>query len=357
MQANMSFLLRVKIFLILIAPIIVFAQPTANFSANNTTGCSPFSLVVNFQDASIGNPTSYLWQFGDPSMSTSTLANPTFVYSSPGCYDVTLIVTNGTGTDTLTQNCFIEIFPQPTPGFIPSATSGCAPLSVTFTDTSVSNGGTITNWQWTLSDGSPGTGPTPTFNFPTAPDTIGVVLTVTNSNGCQNTAVFTNLITVAAPPVVDFSASITSSCNPPLSVNFTNNTQINGATNPSYLWSFPGGQTPGGQNTSTLQTPPAITYTADGQYDVSLIITAANGCTDTLVQPALIGIGGVIADFTVSDSVVCLGEPITFTNISTGGVSSIGWDFGETPGIDATTNTATYTYNTPGTLFGNSISE
>ena len=349
MQAKSSFLLRIKILLILLFPVVVFAQPTANFTANNTTGCSPFSLVVNFQDISTGNPTGYLWQFGDASNSTSTLANPTFVYSGAGCYDVTLIVTNAGGTDTLTQTCFVEIYPQPIPGFIPSNTSGCAPMTVTFTDTSVSNGGTITNWQWTLSDGSPGTGPTPSFTFPTAPDTIGVVLTVTNSNGCQNTAVFPNLITVADPPVVDFAPDVNSSCNPPLTVNFTNNTQINGAINPTYTWLFPGGQTPGGQNNSNQQNPPPITYTADGQYDVTLIVASANGCADTLVQPALIGVGGVVASFTASSNVICLGDTIDFVNTSTGGVSSLEWNFGETAGVDATTTTASYVYTTPGT--------
>ncbi|MCB0836933.1 MAG: PKD domain-containing protein, partial [Bacteroidetes bacterium] len=345
----MSLLLKVQIFLALMLPLAVFSQPTANFTANNTTGCSPFSLVVNFQNLTTGNPTSFLWRFGDPANSTSTIANPTFVYSTPGCYDVTLIATNAGGSDTLIQTCFIQIFPQPIPGFTPGLVDGCAPYSVTFNDTSVANGGVITNWQWTLSDGSPGSGPNPTFTFTNAPDTIGLVLTVTNSNGCQATSVFPDIITVADPPVVDFAVDVNSACNPPLTVNFTNNSQINGATNPSYLWLFPGGQTPGGQNSSTQQTPPPISYTTPGQFDVTLIISSANGCTDTLVQPNLIGIGGVVADFTISDTVICIGEPITFASTSTGGVNSIAWNFGEFAGINSTGATTTYTYSTPGT--------
>lgn len=327
----------------LVFPSAIFAQPTANFTADTTSGCSPFSLVVNFLNLSTGGPTSYKWEFGDPGNGTSTLANPTFIYSSPGCYDVTLIATNALGSDTFTQTCFIEIFPQPTPGFILDATEGCVPLTVTFTDTSVANSGVISNVQWTLSDGSPGSGLSPSFTF-LAPDTIGVVMTVTNSQGCQRTSVFPNVITIFDGPVANFSVNTNSACISPLTVNFTNTTQVNGASNPSYEWLFPGG-TPA---TSNAVTPPPITYNAQGQYDVTLIVTSANGCTDTLVQPNLIGIGGVIADFTTSATQVCLGDTITFTSISTGGVSSLGWNFGESAGVNSTANTVNYVYTSPG---------
>ncbi|MDX2247847.1 MAG: PKD domain-containing protein [Bacteroidia bacterium] len=324
-------------------PAAVFAQPTANFTADTTSGCSPFSLVVNFLNLSTGGATSYKWEFGDPGNGTSTLANPTFIYSSPGCYDVTLIATNALGSDTLTQTCFIQIFPQPTPGFTVDAAEGCVPFTVTFTDTSASNGGVISNVQWTLSDGSPGSGSNPSFTFNT-PDTIGVVMTVTNSNGCQRTSVFPNVIRVYNAPVANFSVNANSACIAPLTVNFTNLTQANGATNPTYQWLFPGG-TPASSNATT---PPPITYNAPGQYDVTLIVGSANGCADTLFQPNLIGIGGVIADFTTTATQVCLGDTITFTNISTGGVSSIGWNFGEVAGINSTANTVSYVYSNPG---------
>lgn len=325
-------------------PTAIFAQPAVDFTADTTTGCDPFSLVVNFINQTTGAGTiTYQWQFGDPGSGTSSLANPTFVYNGPGCYDVTLTATNAQGSNSITKPCFIEIFPQPTPGFTVDTDEGCVPLTVTFTDTSIANGGTITNWQWTLSDGSPGSGPNPSFTF-NSPGNIGVVLSVTNSNGCQNTAIFSNVVTVLDPPVVDFSPDINSSCTAPATVNFTNNTQTNGASNPTYSWSFPGG-TPA---TSNAANPPAVTYNAPGQYDVTLIVTSTNACTDTLYQPGLIGIGGVVADYTLTDSVICLGDTITFTNQSTGGVASIEWNFGETPGTNSTANTVSYVYSTPG---------
>ena len=60
-------------------------QVTADFTTiTSTTGCG--SLVVEFKDLSLGNPTTLLWDFGNGN--TSTLKNPTAVYNTPGVYDV-----------------------------------------------------------------------------------------------------------------------------------------------------------------------------------------------------------------------------------------------------------------------------
>ena len=319
---------------IFLIPQAVFGQLNANFTADTTSGCNPFSLLVTFQDLSTGNPTSYLWNFGDASNSTSVLANPSFLYSDPGCYDVTLIVTDAGGAmDTLTQTCFIEIFPSLRWDLRYDPADGCAPFTVCLTDTSNSNGGgNIVDWEWTLSNGSPGAGPNPCFNLTTAPDTLGVVLTVTTSLGCRATSVFQDVITVYEPPILDFSTNVNSACAPPLTVNVNNLSQLNGAPNPEYTWYFPGGVVVGGADSASGVIPPPITYNAAGQYDITLVFRSGTGCADTLVRTNAIGIGGVTADYTTSATRICLGDSITFTNTSSGGVNSLGWNFGETPG-------------------------
>lgn len=58
---------------------------------------------ASFTDRSTGNPTSWRWNFGDeqfPTRNTSTLQNPTHVYSFPGTYTVTLEVSDGSITRT-----------------------------------------------------------------------------------------------------------------------------------------------------------------------------------------------------------------------------------------------------------------
>ncbi len=85
----------------------VTSPPVANFSADLSTVCTG---VVSFQDLSTNSPTSWLWNFGDGSP-TSTLKNPTHTYSTtvPGNYTVTLTATNSFGGNTVTKTSFVNI--------------------------------------------------------------------------------------------------------------------------------------------------------------------------------------------------------------------------------------------------------
>ncbi|MAB80303.1 MAG: hypothetical protein CMJ89_13195, partial [Planctomycetes bacterium] len=60
------------------------AAPVADFAANPTSGEAP--LNVGFSDLSSETPTAWAWNFGDGA--TSTLQNPTHVYSTAGTFTV-----------------------------------------------------------------------------------------------------------------------------------------------------------------------------------------------------------------------------------------------------------------------------
>lgn len=65
---------------------------------------------VNFTDQTTGTPTSWSWSFPGGNPSTSTAQNPAGIqYASSGTYDVTLIVSDGTNTDTITKPAFITV--------------------------------------------------------------------------------------------------------------------------------------------------------------------------------------------------------------------------------------------------------
>lgn len=335
-----------------------WAQATADFSADQTSGCASSPLVVRFTNESVGE-TSVRYFFGDANNSTSTLPNPTFIYSAPGCYDVTMVAFSPQGNDTLVQTCFVEIFPLPEPDFEVDVADGCAPLQVSFTDLSVANADSIVAYTWVVSDGSNSTDPNPTFTFNT-PDTLDVVLTLTNSNGCTISQPFQDVIILREPAELDFEVDVNSACGPPLQVNFTNQSDPGGAQNPQYSWEFPGGSVSGGGgNTFTGQTPPPVNYTADGNFDVSLILDADNACGDTLELTDVVNIGGVTGDFVADNQTICLGDTINFSSTTTGGVTSYGWDFGENPGVDDTLSNTSYVYSQPGTysvtLFANNV--
>jgi PKD repeat protein len=76
-----------------------------NFSSDVTTGVGP--LTVQFTDQSTGNPTSWVWTFGDGG--TSAEQNPSHEYTTPGVYDVLLTASNGVSDDTLLRNDYIAV--------------------------------------------------------------------------------------------------------------------------------------------------------------------------------------------------------------------------------------------------------
>jgi PKD repeat protein len=85
-------------------------QPTlhANFSAKPTSGFVP--LEVDFEDSSVGYPTSWLWNFGDGY--TDTLRNPTHIYNDTGYFDVKLVASNPQDTDSLIKKNYIHVLPS-----------------------------------------------------------------------------------------------------------------------------------------------------------------------------------------------------------------------------------------------------
>ncbi|MFT7333640.1 MAG: hypothetical protein ACI81S_001861, partial [Sphingobacteriales bacterium] len=70
--------------------------PQADFGFTND------STTVNFFDQTAFDPTSWAWDFGDDK-GISTEQNPTYIFDSLGSYQVTLIATNASGSDTVSK--------------------------------------------------------------------------------------------------------------------------------------------------------------------------------------------------------------------------------------------------------------
>ena len=310
------------------------AQVTAAFSASPTSGCSP--LVVQFTDLSTGPVTGWSWNFGNGN--TSNLQNPAAVYVTPGQYTVTLTVTDGSNNNTVTQTNLITVFQNPTAAFTSTNPNGCAPLTVCFSDASIPGDGTINQWLWDFGDGQNSTQQNPCHVYPAA-GSYTVTLVATDDNGCSNTTVVTNYVSVSNTPVAAFSGGPLSACDPPLAANFNNNSS-GGLAPLSYQWDF------GDGNGSTAQNP-SNTYTTYGTFNVTLIATDANGCTDTLTQNAYVNINNITADFTVDTTVTCVGQPLNFTDLSLGSPNTWTWDFGDGNGSNA--QNPSHSYGAAGT--------
>ena len=82
--------------------------PVALFSYSPPTGSSA-PWTVSFVDESMDNPTSWLWDFGDGTISTDV--SPMHGYSEPGVYNVSLTVTNAAGSNTISYLVTISATP------------------------------------------------------------------------------------------------------------------------------------------------------------------------------------------------------------------------------------------------------
>ncbi|MDG1158119.1 MAG: M43 family zinc metalloprotease [Flavobacteriales bacterium] len=84
----------------------------ADFSASQTTICAGAS--VNFQNASLNEPSTWTWSFPGGSPSSSSQVNPqNITYATAGTYQVSLTVSNDAGTDTETKTAFITVGSAP----------------------------------------------------------------------------------------------------------------------------------------------------------------------------------------------------------------------------------------------------
>ncbi|MCK9593647.1 MAG: PKD domain-containing protein [Methanoregula sp.] len=193
------------------------APPVADFTGTPTSGTTP--LTVRFTDASTRSPISWNWVFGDGSSVNATVQNPVHTYAKAGTYTVSLSVTNAGGTNTKTIADYIAVSPakvMPVANFLGSPSSGNAPHTVRFNDTST---GSPTSWKWSFGDGNSSTLQNTVHTY-TFNGSFTVSLNVTNNDG-SNVTVRSNYIFVNVPKTIpNFIVNVTSGITP-LPVSFT----------------------------------------------------------------------------------------------------------------------------------------
>lgn len=151
------------------------------FQANGNT--------VNFVDQSTGNPTSWLWNFGDNT--TSSQQNPIHTYAAAGNYTVTLTVSNASGSNSTSQ--IVSLTPATPPQAAFTVTTTQNSLQANFIDASTGN---PTSWLWNFGDGTPASTQRNPVHTYAAAGTYTATLTVANANGSTSAS---KAVTVPAP--------------------------------------------------------------------------------------------------------------------------------------------------------------
>ncbi|MDQ3108871.1 MAG: PKD domain-containing protein [Bacteroidota bacterium] len=289
-----------------------------------TASASPTTICVGQTTTLTGNGAStYVWNPGNlPGASVIVSPVTTTTYTVTG--------TSAAGcTNTAQVTIIVNSCPGPIAAFTASATSICIGDSIDFTDAST---GGPTSWSWSFPGGTPAssTSQNVTDVYWIVAGTYTVTLTATNGSGSTSA---TQIITVNPAPNIIVTAS-------PATICVGQNSTLTGAGASTYTW------TPGPLSGIPVTVSPAATTT------YTVVGTSAAGCTNSAqvtvtVQPCL----SPQVDFMANDTVLCVGDCISFTDLTANNPIAWQWTFsGASVSTSSVQNPTNICYPTAGTF-------
>jgi gliding motility-associated-like protein len=311
------------------ALITVYPNPLPGFTSTSTNGCSlPFS--VTFTDTTSG-AVSWSWTFGDGG--TSTLQKPVHNYTVAGSYNVTLTVKNANGCSATVLKNNLVVISLPVVKFGGTPLKGCAPYTVTFTDSSVSSN-PIVSWVWDFGNGQKTTTAIGTaMSTYTLPGQYTVKLKIITANGCVDSLIKVNYVKAGVKPISNFTYNPDTICFG-MGITFTNaSVNANG-----WKWIF-------GDGANDTVPNPMHVYGDTGTFTVSLI-ALNNGCPDTMTKLKIITVNPPIPSFTSTLS--CINYYKVLFKSTSIGADSVTWDFGDGTFDNSNNLSPTHTYATRG---------
>ncbi|MEO6489515.1 MAG: PKD domain-containing protein [Ferruginibacter sp.] len=288
---------------------------SVTIGAVQSTFNSPDSVcvgtAVTFMNTSVPAPASSSWNFGDGSF--SSVISPVKTYTVAGNYQVKLVNSFGACSDSVTRNIIVS--PLPIVSFSTNDTLNCqSPFTVHFTNTSTG----ANTYFWQFGDGTTSTLQNPVHTYTTA-GSFTVRLICTNIYGCSTSLPKPQYIKIQLPQA-SINGLPEEGCAP---FSWTFSSTVNSAEPVTgYQWNF-------GDGSNSLLPNPTHVFSA-GTYNISLIITTANGCTDTVTATNGIKVGvKPTPNFIATPRNVCAYVAVSFSDLSTGNVDQWLWDFGD----------------------------
>lgn len=251
-----------------------------SFTASPTSQSLPNATVTIVNTTNPG-PWTYKWDFGDGSTSTDPGVS-SHTYATYGTYNIKLTVTNGVCVETAMETITILAIP-PIVDFSYDPASGCAPLTVNFTN--LSQFAEPDKYQWEFGQGqatSKAINPTYTYF---EPGKYTVSLSASNATGTVVNETKEMIIEVFPRPSAQFDIK-PKLVYIPGGILYTKNQSLQ-ATH--YEWDF-------GDGTISLSPQPQHIYSEVGKYDIQLIAYNQFGCADTTKLESIVNveIGGQV---------------------------------------------------------------
>ena len=266
-------------------PLKIVQQPEFELTDQNICVGDVATLDPGFDYVGTPGLMDYNWTNGEN--------GPTLTTSQGGEYGLTINCYNDDHTLTCSYSDTAQVIfnPQPVANFTADILENCAPLNVTLTD-----GTTYTdndphpeitlNYNWSIIDANnevvqTSAAANPTFTIQAA-GIYSVLLIVTTPDGCADTLLRTDYLTVFPQPISDFLS------NPErtnlgeggeiMFINITDTTVFSPLDVVTWTWSYGEGDPGEFEHTTNGQ----HTYSAWGEYVVTLSVQTDHGCASTV---------------------------------------------------------------------------
>ncbi len=295
----------------------IYPKPVVDFSVGLVCSekTAKFTNLSDFKGYPVLTTTWGFADLGSGANNSSTLLNPSHIFTTVGNFAVKLITVNNKGcADSITKT--IDV--QPSPDALFTSSLACEKQKVYFTDNStIASPWVIQSFTTNFGDASVSTttkNPSHTYIII---GSYNVKYIVSANNGCSDTSIST--VNVNSKPLAKFGLV------EPLCINnvlaFKDSSIVNGSSINSWAWTFDNSQ-------SSILKDPFVPFSVSGVHSAKLLVNSVIGCKDSTTKSFTIN-PLPKADFSFTP---LYGDPplaVDFTNLSSLGVVSSDWNFGD----------------------------
>ncbi len=298
--------------------LVIFDTAEALFTVSEIQVCE--NEAVAFTNTTTPIPVQFQWDFNNDGTIDSYAQNPNYAFSQNGNYNPSLNVVYSNSCFDQTDGLFnIEVIDGITASFYGDTLESCqVPFDVEFT-ANASGPGTLT-YGWTIGGQSVNNNEVFSYSFQSFGN-YSVGLNVSNEYGCNTSVSINNYIQIQDPDVsfVQPASVCTNSVFSLLSITSS-------SIDPIVLWEWDFNSD---GIVDSNDPDPGISYSAPGNYTISVSITTEHGCSASYVSPATITVQEQVdTGFTANTQISCAGEAVEFCVDQQPGVT-YSWNFGD----------------------------